>query len=68
MACIKRRECDLQIGVETERLSHWEPTRKEKVVQDVERNSLGVPQENTKEREGKGGVVEAAGQNGHRNG
>ena len=27
MACIKRRVCDLQIGAETERLSHWEPTR-----------------------------------------
>jgi hypothetical protein len=62
MACIKRRVCDLQIGAETERLPCWEPTRREKVVQDVERNSLGVPQRNTKERVGKGGVVEAAGQ------
>jgi hypothetical protein len=49
VACIKTERGDLATGAETKRMANYQPTRREKVVQKAEKDSLRVPQEDPKE-------------------
>jgi hypothetical protein len=59
VACINTGSCDLAAGAETEKLVNFRPTKRQKVVQKAERDSLGVPREDSKDSLRFDRVVEA---------
>jgi hypothetical protein len=58
VACIKTGSSDLAVGVETERMADYKPTRREEVVQRGGRDSLGVPKNDPKDSLRLSSVVE----------
>lgn len=63
IACMKRGRCGFETGAKTERFADYIPTRRQKVVQKVGSDSLGVPHEDPKECLRFGRVSVAGGQN-----
>jgi hypothetical protein len=60
-AWMKRGRRNFEIGAQRETLPEYKPSRWQKVVQRVGKDSLGVPKEDAKESLMFGRVVEAGG-------
>jgi hypothetical protein len=56
---MKRKSSDTATSVETERFANCKPSKREKVVQKAEKDSLGVPREDLKESLNFDKMVEA---------